>query len=516
MTGMGLVDKATTVGALWDALVRQRPHHEFLVHEDCDSAVVRRYTYAEFDDEVTRCIHALRARGIGASDQVVLYLGNCVEFITCFVALAKMGAVVVPVEAQAPPLELARIMQLCNPRALILHAHLIDNVLRETSTIPDEVIVIGDSGKRWPELAALMKAQPVTLGELPDVDEYDVVEILYTSGTTSAPKGVMITHANILFSGRFVNWELDMNASDRYLTTMVAARVNFQLSALAPVLTSASTLILVSSYSARRFWSQVRHHRATLVQGMAMIVTTLLRQPPHADEQDHCVRNMHYFLPLGTQDKERFEARYGVRLLNNYGSTETLVGVITDQADGERRWPSIGRIGPGYDLRIVGEEGHVLGDDEIGELHIRGVAGLSLMKGYFNDPESTREVLDGDGWYNTHDYAYTSHGWVYFVDRRTDLIKRNGESISSAEVEDILTSMPGIAEAAVVGVDDDVRGQAVRAYIVRDTAALSSQEIIAYCARRLASYKVPTQVRFIDALPRGNYGKVKKNLLTQM
>ena len=245
-----------------------------------------------------------------------------------------------------------------------------------------------------------------------------------------------------------------------------------------------------------------------------MIVATMLRQPVDPEERDHQVREMHYFLPLSTRDKETFEERFGVPLLNNYGSTECLIGAITDFPNGERRWPSIGKVGPGYKIRIVDDEGSDLPEGEVGELVLHGVPGVSLMAGYWDNPEATAEVLDEDGWYYTRDYAYVEDGWVYFVDRRVDLIKRSGESVSSAEVEGVIEDLPGVREVAVIGVPDGVRGQAVKAFIVAEAnAALDAEAVIDHCAGRLAAFKVPSFVEFVEELPRGSYGKVQKHIL---
>mgnify|MGYP002887158631 CR=1 FL=1 len=190
---------------------------------------------------------------------------------------------------------------------------------------------------------------------------------------------------------------------------------------------------------------------------MAMIVATLMRQPVDPDERNHQVREIHYFLPLNAKEKEAFEERYGVTLLNNYGSTECLIGAITDPPHGERRWPSIGQAGPGYAVRIADCQGTELPEGQVGEILLHGVPGVSLMAGYWNNPEATAEVLSEDGWYRTHDFAYVEDGWVYFMDRRIDLIKRSGESVSSAEVECTIESLDGVQEVAVIGVPDGVR-----------------------------------------------------------
>lgn len=520
MTRSEFAPESTTVPQLWERQVEDRGDHEFLVFEDAHSHEIRRFTYREFDAAVNKCANALAARGIGEGSRVVLHLDNCVEFVECTLALAKMGAVSVPVDATSAPFELGHILGTCRASTLITRACAVADILSDLPGTVDDVLVVGAAdavggdGGGIPRLRELASREADSFTSNPRVRPADLCEILFTSGTTSAPKGVMITHANFVFSGNFVNWELDMNPEDRYMTSMVAARVNLQLSALAPVLTMGATLIMLSRYRATCFWRQARDHRATLVQGMAMIVATMLRQSVDPGERDHQVREMHYFLPLSTQEKKAFEERFGVSILNNYGSTECLIGAITDYPHGERRWPSIGRVGPGYEVRIADCQGNALPEGEVGEIVLRGVPGVSLMAGYWNDPEATAEVLDQDGWFHTHDYAYIEDGWVYFMDRRVDLIKRSGESVSSAEVECILEDLPGVREVAVIGVPDGVRGQAVKAFIVPEPGAgLTAATVIDHCAGRLAAFKVPSFVEFVDGLPRGSYGKVRKHIL---
>ena len=520
MTSSTWVPENTTVAQLWQRQVMERADREFLVYEDVDASEVSRFTYREFDARVNTCANALVARGVEAGSRVALYLHNCVEFVECTLALAKMGAIAVPVDATSAPCELGRIIGLCEAQMLITCVNNLGEVLSHLPDSVTDIVAVGEgipgdeAGVDVPLLADLRADASYSFESNPHVDPMDTLAILFTSGTTSAPKGVVITQANFVFSGVFVNWELGMNPEDRYMTSMVAARVNFQLSALAPVLTVGATLIMLSRYRATCFWRQARAHRATLVQGMAMIVATMLRQSVDPGERDHQVREMHYFLPLSTQDKEAFEKRFGVSILNNYGSTECLIGAITDPPHGQRRWPSIGRAGPGYEVRIADCQGNPLPEGEVGEIMLRGVPGVSLMAGYWDDPGATAEVLDADGWFHTHDYAYIEDGWVYFMDRRVDLIKRSGESVSSAEVECTIEDLPGVREVAVIGVPDGVRGQAVKAFIVPEPGSgLTAATVIDHCAGRLAAFKVPSSVEFVDGLPRGSYGKVRKHIL---
>ena len=339
---------------------------------------------------------------------------------------------------------------------------------------------------------------------------------MFTSGTTSCPKGVELTHYNLLYSGLYGDWEFCLTPEDRFLTTMPAFHSNFQLSALMPVLTVGATLVFLKKYSARRFWKQVRAHRATAVQAVAMMARTMMMQPVDSEEREHQVRTVQYYLSISTEEKDAFEKRFGVRLQNCYGSTESVCWVLTDLAYGDRQWPSVGRAGLGYDVDIVDEQGSSCAPGEIGEIVVSGIMGETLMKGYYNDPKATARTFDAQGRFLTGDKGYRDEsGWFYFVDRKSNMIKRAGENISASEVEDVLLDHPDVAEAAVIGVDDPVRDQAVKAFVVLEEGARKDEETLrSYCAARLADFKVPTLFEFPAELPHTSVGKIAKKLLS--
>lgn len=500
----------TTVRSLVEYQAQTHPEQVFLIFEDCDADVRRVYTYAQFHRLSNKAANLFLERGIRQGDRVAVQLTNSPECLEALVGLAKIGAIYVPLNSSYTTAECAYIMKACDVSLLLTQPSLYQ--MPGMDELIEDVLVVDGSPSGY---EALRDAQSEELASEHEPVSADVVEIMFTSGTTSTPKGVMLTNANMIFSGLYVNWQLAMNHEDRYMTSMCASHVNFQLSALLPVLTVGATLILASRYSATRFWNQVRRNDATLVQSMAMMVRTMMRQPVAEGERDHRVRQVHYFLPISRKEKAAFEERFGVTLLNNYGSTESLVGVITDYPYGPRKWPSIGRVGPGYQVRIVDDEGEEVPPGGCGEILVRGRKGYSLMGGYWNDPEATAAAIDQDGWYHTGDFgSCDKDGWFYFADRHIDLIKRGGENISTTEVENILEEMPGIAEAAVVGVPDPVRDQAVKAVLVLTPGSnITEAEISAYAAANLASFKVPSVIEFRKALPRGAYGKLLKHLL---
>ena len=380
------------------------------------------------------------------------------------------------------------------------------------------IVARSESGKEamgYPLFSELVAAEGTELEVPSDLSPDDPCEILFTSGTTSNPKGVILTHGNMVYSGYYGDWETAMTSEDRMFSTMPACHSNFQLAALTPVLTARATLIVVEKYSASRFWSQIRQYRATLAQCVAMMLRTLMLQPVDPDEKDHCLRDMLYFLPVSAREKEAFEERYGVRIMNTYGSTESVGWVLTDPPTGERNWPSIGRVGLGYEAKIVDEEGNELPAGEVGEICVKGVPGRSIMLGYLGNEAATAEALSSDGWLRMGDKGYyDENGWFFFFDRKSNMIKRSGENISTTEIEGILEEHPSIKEAAVIGVPDPIRDQAVKAFVLpEDGATIDADEVIAYCEGNMAAFKVPSIVEIVEDFPRTCSMKIEKKLL---
>ncbi|MBU4214222.1 MAG: AMP-binding protein, partial [Actinobacteria bacterium] len=500
-------------------------------------------SYARFATLIHRTAHAFRAVGVGFGDRVLLQLGNGPEVIAALFGLAEIGAVAVPAGMSATSVELARTYRRSGARwAVVEEARVADHLaLRREPGLAGLCLLVAESagtrrgpdvdpatlcrpaqteGRHLRSLAALRDAQPATRVDEPRLTDQTVLEVLYTSGTTAEPKGVMITHANVVFSGHYGVWQTSLRSDDRLLTTMPSCHSNFQLAALTPVLVAGATLVVADRYSASRFWSTVRTERATIVQLIAMMARTLMLQPPSPEDGRHELRDALYFMPLSDPEKAEFERRFRVRLLNSYGSTESIGWAVTDPPQGERRWPSVGRAGLGYEVAIVDEHGVELPTGQVGEFRIKGVPGRSLMLGYVDDPAGTAAALSPDGWLRTHDQGYQDRdGWFYFVDRSINLIKRAGENVSATEVECVLTAHPLVAEAAVVGVPDPVRDVAVKAFVrLRVSAASSRQaqvveQLLTHCRERLAPYKVPELVEIVDDFPRTDSMKIEKRLL---
>ncbi|MDR0782277.1 MAG: AMP-binding protein [Propionibacteriaceae bacterium] len=498
-----------TLGKVWDLTVAQHADRTFLVFLN-QAGQRSEYTYRQFGDTVTRTALGLRALEIGRGTVVVMQLENSPEFIACLLALAKVGAIAVPLGPKTPPAEALGLIQSCQADWGIVESKDLAayNQLRlKNGVLPGGVFApprLSEEPFTPPPTAPPLVDQPLSSDAL--------AEILFTSGTTSAPKGVMITHANLVYSGHYAIWQTSMRADDRVYTTMPACHSNFQLVALTGVIVAGATLVLAARYRAHCFFEDARREKATITQLTAMMVRTLLLQPPTEQDCDHQIRETLYFMPISDDDKVAFENRFGVRLLNSYGSTESICWVVTDPPQGERRWPAVGRAGLGYEVAIMGAAAEPLGPGQVGEFWVKGIPGRTLMAGYLNNPEATAATLREDGWLRTSDLGYyDDDGWFFFVDRARNVIKRSGENISTGEVEAVLDAHPAVCQSAVIGIPDPLRDQAVKAFIqLVPGALLEAGELQAYCRDRLAPFKVPEVIEFVAELPRTTSMKVAK------
>src|SRR3984957_14742007 len=353
--------------------------------------------------------------------------------------------------------------------------------------------------------------------EPPDVpvSSNDLAELIFTSGTTRKPKAVMLTHANCLRAGLDAVHCLWLDDGERCLTALPLFHVNAQAMSLFGTLTVAGTLVVIQEFRASKLWGQVRRHRATQTCLVAMQLRTILAQPPAEGERDHQLRRLFYAINVTDAEKESFEQRFGITLINGYGLSDGMTLLTCAPVVGPRRWPSIGLPSPGRRILLLDDQGNEVAPGEVGEIVAVGRPGRDIMLGYYKDPEATEAALRPGGRMHTGDNAYADEqGFLYFFDRKKDMIKRAGENISALEVESVVLDHPDVVDAAVFGVPDEIRDEAVAVVVVTSGPdRLTADQLIALCVGRLAKFKVPTLVRFADELPQTSIGKVRKDEL---
>lgn len=508
-----------TVRDLWEERARLYADKEFLIFRDREGGETR-FTYGDYNRRINRYANLFLKLGVEKGDTVAVHLCNSAEFMACLFGLAKIGGVMVPVNEQNLQRESLYVLDQIRPRAVVCEERFaaMYQAIREQRPELVQRILLARTDRELPGTENLRRAVAAQHDELDCVRELsdtDTVQVMYTSGTTSDPKGVEMTHANLVFAGQYGQWEVSLRDDDVFLTTMPACHSNFQLAAMMPVVWAGATLVMVEKYSAHQFMDQCRLYGATVTQAVSMMVRTLLLQPERPEDAQNDLREVLFFLNIGTEEKEAFEHRFGTRIMNSYGSTESITWVLTDYPAGKRKFPSVGRVGIGYQVAVVDERGYEVPAGTVGEILVKGEPGRSIMKGYYRDEANTRRTIDRGGWLHTGDKGYVDdEGFFYFVDRKSNMIKRGGENISSTEIEDLLMRDDRIAEAAVIGVPDPIRDQAVKAIVVPAAGAhLTEEDVLDLCRRELASFKVPSFVELVDSLPHTTSMKVEKKLL---
>ncbi|MEW6777474.1 MAG: AMP-binding protein, partial [Bdellovibrionota bacterium] len=346
----------------------------------------------------------------------------------------------------------------------------------------------------------------------PKLNPLDTCAVLYTSGTTSRPKGVMITQGNYVWSAEIMSRTQGLRETDRHLVCLPYFHINAQTYSTLPSLAVGADIVLMERFSKTRFWNIVQEHKPTVWSYVPALTKMLVMEPPGPHEKNHSFR-----LWGGGAVATALEQKFNVRTIGWFGMTETITTpVVTSPIDpGKNR--AVGFVNPGYRIRIVGEDGKPCGPNETGELEILGVPGISLMKGYLKNPEATAEALSPEGWFKTGDnVTIDEEGYVFYVNRKKDMLKVGGENVASSEIERVLMMHPAVYEAAVIGIPDNVLQEVPKAFIILNPGkSASEQEIIDYCKGKLATFKVPRAVEFRKEFPRATLEKVAKKQLAE-
>ncbi|MDA8480976.1 crotonobetaine/carnitine-CoA ligase [Citrobacter sp. Awk 4] len=505
---------------MWDDLADVYDDKMALIFESSEG-VVQQFSYTSLNEEINRTANLFHSLGIRKGDKVALHLDNCPEFIFCWFGLAKIGAVMVPINARLLREESTWILQSSQAQLLVTSSQfypMYQQIQQDEDNPLTRICLIGQDIPKVDDLinfTQLRKQQSTTLRYAPPLSTDDTAEILFTSGTTSRPKGVVITHYNLRFAGYYSSWQCALREDDIYLTVMPAFHIDCQCTAAMAAFSVGSTFVLLEKYSARAFWEQVRKYRATVTECIPMMIRTLMVQPESPQDRQHHLREVMFYLNLSVQEKDDFIARFGVRLLTSYGMTETIVGIIGDRPGDKRRWPSIGRVGFCYEAEIRDENNLPLPPGVTGEICIKGIPGKTIFKEYYDRPDATAKALEPDGWLHTGDSGYRDEeGFFYFVDRRCNMIKRGGENVSCVELENIISAHPKIQDIVVVGIKDSIRDEAIKAFVVlNEGETLSEDEFFSFCELNMAKFKVPSFMEIRTDLPRNCSGKIiKKNL----
>jgi O-succinylbenzoic acid--CoA ligase len=498
-------ERPASFHGLFAAAVADHAEREALV---CGT---QRWNWRELDERVAREAGRLAALGIGQGDRVALFLSNRPAFIVALFAVQRLGAIAVPIGTREQRAGLSFILGHCDARALFYDSELADR-LPVPGELPQLAIRIA-----CPEFDAADTPGPATpLHEAVAVQEEDPAVILYTSGTTGRPKGAMLTHLNIVHSALHFARCMGLSQQDRSLLAVPASHVTGLIANIASLVAVGGAVVMMPAFKAAEFLGLMARERITHTLMVPAMYNLALLQPGF-DGFDLAAWRLGGYggapMPVATIDA--LAARLpGLTLLNAYGATETSSpttmmpsGRTRDRAD------SVGVALPCAEVIAVDEQGRELPPGEVGELWI---AGPMVVRGYWDDPVATAREFTAGWWHSGDLGSVDAEGFVRVFDRKKDMLNRGGYKIYSVEVENLIAAMPGVVEAGVVGRPCPVLGERVHAFVHVDDPSITVEAIRAYCAERLADYKVPETVTLSDGpLPRNPNGKLLKRVLRE-
>jgi long-chain acyl-CoA synthetase len=513
-------DRPRSLFAMFMASVLRAPKAEAIA---CDG---RRWSYEQCDRASRRLARLLAAQGVQRGDRVLMLIDNRPEFIVTLLALQRLRAIAVPVGVREQRPGLAYIIGQCGARGAVVDAGLVERLPPVASTGQPE------GAPAWLQMEIGDRPDQVSMARLLDEDEAaethasddtvheaaetDTAVILYTSGTTGHPKGAMLTQLNIVHSCLHYEVCMRLQAHDRSALAVPASHVTGLIASIASMLKVGGAIVITPPFKAESFIATLAAERVTHTLMVPAIYQLCLLHPSFASADLGAWRIGAYGgapMPVATIDalSERLPR---LTLLNAYGSTESTspatmmpAGQTRDHAD------SVGVVLPAADIRVMDDAGRELPAGETGELWI---AGPMIVPGYWDNPEATAASFTAGYWHSGDLGSIDSEGYVRVFDRKKDMLNRGGFKIYSVEVENVLMAWPGMVEAAIVGRPCPVLGERVHAFVHGPSAVRDDAALRAFCAARLADYKVPETLSWTDTpLPRNANGKLMKRLLRE-
>ena len=533
--------RSITIGDLLDERAAMHPNNECIVYPFRDI----RWTWADFRDVCNRVARGLMAMCIGRGDHVSIWATNVPEWIVLEFATAKIGAVLVTVNTNYKQFELEYLLRQSDTKLLALIGHCKDSdyVAHVNGLLPELASLEGElQSERLPFLKSLVYIDGaagehaetpkgmVSFDELyrlaetvPEekraalqaaLDPQDVIMMLYTSGTTGFPKGVMLTHYNLVNNGLALGDGMKFTPDDRLLIHVPFFHCFGCVLGIMAAVTHGTTMVINESFHPVRAMEAIERERCTAVHGVPTMYIAML---DHEDFPKYNFSSLRTGIMAGSPCPTKVMQQVIDQMHMNeivivFGQTESSPGITMTTTDDsvERRVSTVGRVLPYIEAKIIDPETGELCPPEVpGEIVARG---YNIMKGYYKMPEATRAAVDEQGWLHTGDIGtMDAEGYVKITGRLKDMIIRGGENIYPREIEEFMYTHPGILDVQVIGVPDKKYGEEVMAYVVpREGETLVQEEIIEFVKKGLSRYKAPRYVAFIDAFPMTASGKIQK------
>jgi long-chain acyl-CoA synthetase len=483
----------------------ESPHKAALIEDGAS------WTYRELHQAVEQSAIALEALGIRAGDRMMIVSENCIALAALLLAASRIDAWAIVVNPRLAPRELDQIRDHSGARRVFLTAGVSREAAAHASRYAAEVGGVGPlSSIGVTSLNEDTAAEPLRAGAAKQV-----AVLIYTSGTTGTPKGVMLTHENLLFSAK-TTADIRLMTSDDKLYVVLPISHIVGISLLIMTLMTGATVRLVNKYDPAALVKAMADEGITILNGVPATYQRLLEYKTVAGISKLDRGKLRLIAvagaPLDLDLKSRVEKELGLSLLNGYGITECSPGISGVRLDAPREDQAVGTLLPGMESRIVGRDGKLVADGQVGELHVRG---RNVMLGYYRAADLTARAIDAEGWFNTGDLARLEGDCLFIVGRTKEMIIRSGFNVYPAEIEAVLSSHEDVVQCAVVGRAVEGNEEVVAFVQLLQGARTSPQDLMAHVAPQLTSYKRPSEIIVLDTLPATSAGKILKHKLAE-
>jgi long-chain acyl-CoA synthetase len=477
----------------------------------------REITNVQMDRAARKLGNALKNLGVKRGHRVILQMPNCPEVLQGFYAVWKIGAVVVPINYLVGEEETTYIYEDSGAKVVISSQSFLPKIRAGQSRVPTlETVILIDQEvpagnlSYWP----LVEKSSEELDAV-ETEDHEIAALIYTAGTTGRPKGVMHSHYSLYSNARMQYETIPLPDGMTGISVLPLCHSYGIATMNSGLFRRGGKIVLLNSFNVETILASIEKYQANAMAGVPTMYVFMLLYP---EPRKYDLSSMKYWVsgsaPLALETWSRFKEVFGFEIIEGWGLTEAGANNSVNPLEGLKKVGSIGLPMKGTEMQIVGDAGSALPPGKEGEIVIRGPM---LMKGYWNKPEETAEILR-DGWLHTGDVGYADEdGYFWITDRKKDLIIKAGENISPRVIEEVLFKHPKVSEAAVIGIRDDIYGENVKAFVVlRPGQTATAEEIIEYCQIKLTTFLVPKEVAFMKALPKSLVGKVLKKELRKL